>query len=936
MATKNTVKNWFLTGLKPTQAQFHAFFDSIFWKGEKIPVADIEGIENILNAKAEAAVLDAHLIDSGAHADLFGDFVTVDDLDNYTLKGGSDLTAKGLSDKIDDVYQPNVLISSVQPTRAANKFTYPALSYDVLINKVRYKNSLKFETTILAAAENFKRTDLVYITIDGVMGIKVGAENTTVSVRPELTANEVAVSFINVFGNDVEAPVAVDNKVSIQNSIGQHQFYMEDFLRVRGVDFDDSTKQIIISPLSPNTAFVDNLNGNDATAEIENSKKPFKTIDGVFARYTADQSVTAFVRLYLVNASVYPWNNKIYNISFEIYSDKAATVDMSGASSGSIFINFNVSLRYTMYLNIPLGTLRNNKLTTGCSFSNEDFSTVVNLKSINWTCDSTVFGTLEGVIFLTLSELTLVGNLMVYSGIVKTPLSLAKLSIVGKINNPLGIIVKELTIPSGDAPFANGEEWTIGNIFGKLNFSYTHNSTIKIKFNDSIITEGINFAGNDQGNIVFSGNIKSTIITGSILANRADRIGTMTWTDLTIQDLKSNGIFFHGGYITLKVINCYINQTVGTWLFRNTGKTLGNCSYRVEKTTLRQATPGVLLSLDNNNLITTIDIGGFESNCLSITDVKNSPITFDLLSFKDKKREIVIRSKIDLVDRVLDSEMNYMIDGVINLLPTERIIVPVGGLSISGYGFDVSAIRATQPNSIIYQSPTGGCGNLFIQNLSHEASGGGSKVFDLTNAGAPTGGADAIELGVVNFDNCDSLGILKNFRQGLWDNIGAFGCKDGLTLEGVWSGGFRADLVIVRNFGVASVGGTLFKKGAGLLFKSRFLTDINADFKTSGSLSDFDSSTFNTTKLYQVKAAQVTRNNVLDDTQNYTGTLNAFSPECDWSGNNGMKNSNIHPYGISTDKMNAYSNDAAAASGGIAVGQVYVETVTGYFKTRLA
>ncbi|WP_432221245.1 hypothetical protein ACRASX_10970 [Flavobacterium sp. TMP13] len=85
MATKNTVKNWFLTGLKPTQTQFHAFFDSIFWKGEKIPVADIEGISEILDAKAEAAVLDAHLIDTGAHAELF---LGKEDKRNKGIAGG--------------------------------------------------------------------------------------------------------------------------------------------------------------------------------------------------------------------------------------------------------------------------------------------------------------------------------------------------------------------------------------------------------------------------------------------------------------------------------------------------------------------------------------------------------------------------------------------------------------------------------------------------------------------------------------------------------------------------------------------------------------------------------------------------------------------------------------------------------------------------------
>lgn len=59
MALKDTVKEWFKTGLKPTQAQFYSKFDFLRWKDEKIPIADIEEIEGILNAKAENAVVTA-------------------------------------------------------------------------------------------------------------------------------------------------------------------------------------------------------------------------------------------------------------------------------------------------------------------------------------------------------------------------------------------------------------------------------------------------------------------------------------------------------------------------------------------------------------------------------------------------------------------------------------------------------------------------------------------------------------------------------------------------------------------------------------------------------------------------------------------------------------------------------------------------------------
>ena len=71
MANLSTIKNWFKTGLKPTQQQFWDTWDSFWHKDDTIPVANIEGIDNLLNQKANKSVLEAHLIDANAHANLF-------------------------------------------------------------------------------------------------------------------------------------------------------------------------------------------------------------------------------------------------------------------------------------------------------------------------------------------------------------------------------------------------------------------------------------------------------------------------------------------------------------------------------------------------------------------------------------------------------------------------------------------------------------------------------------------------------------------------------------------------------------------------------------------------------------------------------------------------------------------------------------------------
>lgn len=49
----NTIKNWFRTGSKPTQAQFWDWLDSFFHKDDNIPSAQVEGLQTLLDAKMD-------------------------------------------------------------------------------------------------------------------------------------------------------------------------------------------------------------------------------------------------------------------------------------------------------------------------------------------------------------------------------------------------------------------------------------------------------------------------------------------------------------------------------------------------------------------------------------------------------------------------------------------------------------------------------------------------------------------------------------------------------------------------------------------------------------------------------------------------------------------------------------------------------------------
>ena len=71
MASLAEIYDWFMTGKKPTQAQFWASWGSFWNKNESIPQSAVSGLTNVLNAKAEKAQFDAHKTDENAHATLF-------------------------------------------------------------------------------------------------------------------------------------------------------------------------------------------------------------------------------------------------------------------------------------------------------------------------------------------------------------------------------------------------------------------------------------------------------------------------------------------------------------------------------------------------------------------------------------------------------------------------------------------------------------------------------------------------------------------------------------------------------------------------------------------------------------------------------------------------------------------------------------------------
>ena len=236
---------------------------------------------------------------------------------------------------------------------------------------------------------------------------------------------------------------------------------------------------------------------------------------------------------------------------------------------------------------------------------------------------------------------------------------------------------------------------------------------------------------------------------------------------------------------------------------------------------------------------------------------------------------------------VIDSTKVYVIDGIIDMGATQ-IVVPVGGITIIGYSFDVSGLISSEDNYTMFvsESIVIGSGNVLGADYHISVTGAASKVYELYDAT----GFNAFEFIRVNYNNCTNLGDIYEYRQGLETGTGRFGGSPSLTLHGIWVGGYRITTSIVRSL-AGTMTEPLFKEGTLFQMNSRFLTDINVDLPTLAPLLDFQPINFPNPSTLQLQGCIVTRDGAFDaDDSNYTPNISETDLSCAWADNNGMKN----------------------------------------------
>lgn len=234
----------------------------------------------------------------------------------------------------------------------------------------------------------------------------------------------------------------------------------------------------------------------------------------------------------------------------------------------------------------------------------------------------------------------------------------------------------------------------------------------------------------------------------------------------------------------------------------------------------------------------------------------------------------------------IDSTKVYFLDGIIDLTGSGiSIEIPAGGIYINGYNFDLSGLKCSEDSYTLFTSPAGGSGNVLFNNFLVDLSGVGSAMYDIKSLT----GNEAIEADKLNFNNCSSLGVIDNYRQGLEAGTGRFGGTPELTLKGEWAGGYFIETSIIRSLDDGAY--SIFKSGAGFVMQSRFRSNMNMDLPASASFFDFAAANFPNSSTVQLDGCIISRGGAFDAANNnITPNMQPGDLSSAWSGNVGIRN----------------------------------------------
>lgn len=219
---------------------------------------------------------------------------------------------------------------------------------------------------------------------------------------------------------------------------------------------------------------------------------------------------------------------------------------------------------------------------------------------------------------------------------------------------------------------------------------------------------------------------------------------------------------------------------------------------------------GFATDFDDRNRATSISLK------LSAADTSNAVIS---ASFN---QQVVVTTASQL-SGTLDSNIDYFLDGQIDM-GTTQILVPEGGLNISGYNFDNSGLFSSEDNYTMFtQDPAGTyAGYLRCQDIYMRATGSSSKLMSLDN----DGNNNAVELLNCNIGDFSaettSIGDITDYRLFRLDGCALIRVGDGIELNGTMS-----QIVVSNTIALALPAMTFLKEGTALSLTGDSRSNMN-------------------------------------------------------------------------------------------------------------
>ncbi len=191
--TLDTIKNWFRRGLKPTQTQFWSTFDSFWHKNEKIPITNIDQIQNILSQKADTELVNNHLTDANAHKELFD--TKVDTIE------GKVLSSNDFTDELKSILE---------------KLTIPNISFEETFLNKQYFGDEVYGILLPPSNSNVSNEDLIRylfqhnLNIKKYLKIEVYRDGFPDTIDGELARQDLSTAVKTNSGSLAKTPSEVD------------------------------------------------------------------------------------------------------------------------------------------------------------------------------------------------------------------------------------------------------------------------------------------------------------------------------------------------------------------------------------------------------------------------------------------------------------------------------------------------------------------------------------------------------------------------------------------------------------------------------------------------------------------------------------------------------------------------------------------------------